>query len=60
MLTGVGESAFNQDEYEVAMMRFDELGVKLSVVYVTSIVETRYELIREQRNRLPTPESGCG
>ncbi len=29
---GKGESAFNQDEYEDAMMRFDELGVKLSIV----------------------------
>ena len=28
----VGESAFNQDEYEDAMMRFDELGVRLSVM----------------------------
>ncbi|CAD6581135.1 MAG: ATP-dependent DNA helicase II subunit 2 [Tremellales sp. Tagirdzhanova-0007] len=27
-----GESAFSQDEYEDAMMRFDELGAKLSVV----------------------------
>jgi hypothetical protein len=27
-----GESAFRQDEYEEAMRRFDEMGVKLSVV----------------------------
>lgn len=27
-----GESAFRQDEYEDAMKRFDEMGVKLTVV----------------------------
>jgi ATP-dependent DNA helicase 2 subunit 2 len=29
-----GESSFRQDEYEDAMTRLDELGVKLTVVYV--------------------------
>jgi len=29
-----GESGFRQDEYEDAMTRLDELGVKLTVVYV--------------------------
>jgi len=29
-----GESAFAQDEYEEAMSRLDELGVKLTIVYV--------------------------
>ena len=36
-----GESAFNQDEYEDAMMRFDDLGVKLSVVQAV-LSERRY------------------
>lgn len=31
-----GESAFRQDEYEDAMKRFDDMGVKLTVVYVIS------------------------
>lgn len=32
-----GESSFRQDEYEDAMTRLDELGVKLTVVYVCQI-----------------------
>lgn len=35
MLTEQGESAFSQDEYEDAMIRFDELGVKLSIMYAS-------------------------
>ena len=31
----ITESAFSQDEYEDAMIRFDELGVKLSIMYAS-------------------------
>ena len=32
VLNPAGESTFKQDEYEDAMQRFDELGVKLVVL----------------------------
>ena len=55
---GSGESSFRQDEYEDAMARFDDLGVKLSVVGID--FQHPEQAVDKTKSRNKVREADCG